>query len=357
MLVLERDTLGSGATGKSSGIIRQNYEDPVLAKMACDSLQVYRNFGQSIGGDAEFRNTGYMVASNDAERLESRVKRQSAMGIRIKLLRGTEAKELEPEAAIEDGASFSYEEEAGVANATSTLLSFAREAKRLGVTVRERTPVSRVSTSNGKVNGVALGGLEYSAPAVLIAAGAWSGRVAKMAGVSIPVKPVIRYMVKVGVPNDMRRPKLVLLDETTNVYVLPEGERSNSLMLGGGAETHSLTGTDEGNPDDFISQVPEEVKMDRVRKAAVRYPKLMGAPIAGGYTGIVDYTPDKRPILSEVEGVEGLYFACGSSSHGFKLSPVVGKGMAELIINGATASIDIDHFSLRRFGDTVATRA
>lgn len=351
VLVLERDALGSGATGRSSGIVRQNYADPVLAKMAFDSLQVFRSFRESIGGDAEFANTGYLVASSDGERLSRRVRALSALGIEVRLLSGRQAKEMEPELEAGDDAPFAYEEDAGVANATSTLLSYAHQAKKLGVVFKEKEPVTEVRAPGGKVDGVKTTLSEYTAPVVVDAAGAWSGRVASMAGVSIPVRPVVRHMVRVVCPGEMKRPELILLDEDLDVYVLPEGRTSSILMIGGGAETHPLEGTDEGDPDSYAQRVPEGVKIERVRRAAVRYPKLLDAPVAGDYTGIVDYTPDRLPILSATDGVEGLFFACGSSSHGFKLTPMVGKAMAELVLDGSTRSTDIAHFALTRFGD------
>lgn len=60
-----------------------------------------------------------------------------------------------------------------------------------------------------------------------------------------------------------------------------------------------------------------------------------------GWAGPITLTPDFNPIIGAIKEVEGFYVACGFSGHGFKLSPMVGKCMAELVLNGKATSIDI----------------
>ena len=59
-------------------------------------------------------------------------------------------------------------------------------------------------------------------------------------------------------------------------------------------------------------------------------------------------TPDQRPILGPA-GPEGFYLACGFSGTGFKLGPAVGACMAELIVDGRAATVDITPFAFDRF--------
>jgi sarcosine oxidase subunit beta len=53
--------------------------------------------------------------------------------------------------------------------------------------------------------------------------------------------------------------------------------------------------------------------------------------------------------MDRVEGIEGLYICTGFSGHGFKLSPMVGVLMAELILDGRATSIDISPLRMSRF--------
>ena len=66
-------------------------------------------------------------------------------------------------------------------------------------------------------------------------------------------------------------------------------------------------------------------------------------------------SPDARPILGAVDGLDGYYHACGFSGHGFMLSPIVARLLTELITSGTT-SIPIDNLSLERFKNKTLTR-
>ncbi len=84
--------------------------------------------------------------------------------------------------------------------------------------------------------------------------------------------------------------------------------------------------------------------------SAHRVPALAQTEIVRGWAGLYDVSPDNHPILGESE-VRGFYLACGFSGHGFMHGPVVGKLMAELILNGRITGIDIAPLSLQRFRD------
>jgi glycine/D-amino acid oxidase-like deaminating enzyme len=87
----------------------------------------------------------------------------------------------------------------------------------------------------------------------------------------------------------------------------------------------------------------------RIMERASRcVPALADARYQRGYAGAFDITPDWMPVLDETP-VEGLYVAAGMSGHGFKLSPAVGRMMADLITRGASDLADLRAFRLDRF--------
>jgi glycine/D-amino acid oxidase-like deaminating enzyme len=71
----------------------------------------------------------------------------------------------------------------------------------------------------------------------------------------------------------------------------------------------------------------------------------------GGWSGLFTTTPDWHPILDAVPGVGGLYCAIGFSGHGFKLSPAIGKAMAELVIEGQGRDVDLSPLRFNRFAE------
>ena len=104
------------------------------------------------------------------------------------------------------------------------------------------------------------------------------------------------------------------------------------------------------NPDGFGLNADHDTIVrfwERIRR---RIPGFEGATCRGGYGSLYDLTPDGNPILDRSALVDGLHWAVGFSGHGFKLSPVVGRMMAEFIMEGQTDH-DISRFRLNRFGD------
>jgi sarcosine oxidase subunit beta len=70
-----------------------------------------------------------------------------------------------------------------------------------------------------------------------------------------------------------------------------------------------------------------------------------------GWAGPITVTPDFNPLLGKIDEIEGFYVAGGFSGHGFKLSPMVGKCMSELILNGSATSVDISPLRPGRYQD------
>ena len=85
-------------------------------------------------------------------------------------------------------------------------------------------------------------------------------------------------------------------------------------------------------------------------KLVHRIPAMNHGRWERGYSGQYDVTPDWHPILDESNEVEGLYIAAGFSGHGFKLSPAIGKRMAEFIVTGRKPE-DLTIFRGSRFSE------
>ncbi|HZS95588.1 MAG TPA: FAD-binding oxidoreductase, partial [Terriglobales bacterium] len=82
-----------------------------------------------------------------------------------------------------------------------------------------------------------------------------------------------------------------------------------------------------------------------------RVPKIESAEVMRGVTGVYDMTPDARPLLGQVPGIEGLYICAGFSGMGFKISPAIGLVMSELILDGVATTVDISAFRPSRFAE------
>ena len=121
------------------------------------------------------------------------------------------------------------------------------------------------------------------------------------------------------------------------------GYGGRQLLVGDGGEGETIAVPDTGQADvglDYIAEIGEQV--------AHRLPAFAEAGLAASWTGIYDVTPDWNPVLGPLPGVDGLQVAYGFSGHGFKLSPIVGRLVAQAAL-GLPTDLDIEPYSLSRF--------
>jgi glycine/D-amino acid oxidase-like deaminating enzyme len=111
------------------------------------------------------------------------------------------------------------------------------------------------------------------------------------------------------------------------------------------------------DPNDFPQRASDESFEEIIERACRRVPKLEGAEVMRGVTGVYDMTPDSRPLLGQISGICGLYVCAGFSGMGFKISPAIGLVMSELVLDGEGTSVDISQFRPSRFADSQPIKA
>ena len=138
-VLLERDTLGSGSTGRSSGAIRMHYSTEVNARLAWESLRVFRNWQDTIGGDGDpgFVETGYMVIApeREADGFRHNIAMQQEVGIDTRVVNWQEARELAPDFHLGDDEHFAWESLSGHGDPSGTMLAYTMRARELGASV------------------------------------------------------------------------------------------------------------------------------------------------------------------------------------------------------------------------------
>ncbi|NKR98699.1 FAD-dependent oxidoreductase [Rhodococcus hoagii] len=343
VLVLERHSLASGGTGKSSGIVRCHYGVPSIAAMAWRSLPTFERLGDDVG----FRQVGYMVAvgaeNEDALRANTAVHR--SLGIDAEMIDHDRAAALWPHLNLEDIAAFSYEARGGYADASQLALHFGAVARSAGAKVRQNTPVARVLTSGGRATGVELASGEIlEADTVVVAAGWWSGKLMADVGLDLPIESLRSelLMVDAGEPlHDLP----ALSDLVSLQYVRIEG--SGQLLVGN--SDHSTPKF--ADPDAYSNQA-SDAGIERAATKMLHRFDFPDASVAHTYAGCYDITPDWNPVIAPV-AIDGLFLAAGFSGHGFKISPAVGDLMADLIVDGDSRDPDVPatDFRLERFAE------
>jgi sarcosine oxidase, subunit beta len=342
VVVLEREVVGSGGSGKSSGVVRCHYGVRSLAAMAWHALPVLENAVEVLGAESGYRNTGYLVGVDEKSlgALRANVAMQRDVGVEVDLVGRDTAEELWPLARLDEFAEFAYEPRGGYGDGHQTALAFASAARRGGGRLRQHSAVQWINTAGDRVRGVQLAdGSVIETGQVVLAAGPWSVPLAEGCGIDLPIRSQRAQILLVDPGLPLGRVP-VFSDLVSLQYVRTEGP--GSLLVGD--SDHSAP--QWSDPDHYRERATEDELDSLIPKFAHRFPGLPGARLSASYAGCYDVTPDYNPIISG-SPVEGLWLCTGFSGHGYKISPAVGELMADLIVSGTSRHADVDPHDFR----------
>ena len=343
-LLLERDVLASGSTGRSQGILRMHYSNEVTTRLAWESLRTFKFFDEMVGGPSAYAKAGYLliVGPNERQALVENVDAQQALGVRTDVLTAAQAQDVAPAVAVAEEESCAYESESGYADPYLVTHGYAAAARRLGATIRTSTPATGIQVKDGRVARVTYPDGEVSTPIAVVAVGPWSKELSRPLGVELPLETVRHQVVM------LRRPRQHVFTHPV-IGDVPNGFSARPDL---GDVTLVATGeTEHAAPDDYNQGVNMSAVAQVTAGLVSRMPGMRDSIFRGGWSGLFTTTPDWHPIIDAVPGIEGLYVAAGFSGHGFKLAPMVGVTMAEMVVDGAASSVDVTGLRLGRFED------
>ena len=352
ILVLDREHVGKGGTGRSSALIRMHYSFPPEAQLAIKSLEIFENWQEIVGEPGEFRKVGFvrLVPGNEIETLKANVSMLKSLGVKTEVIDSVELKTLEPDWNLADEPVAAYEPNAGYGDGAIVAQDFMAAARNMGVKYLPKSCVTGISVKNGRVRGVVTREGEIHAPQVLFAAGPWTLPLLRQIGIDLPITPEFHQVAILRNPPEMKGGGAACIDSASAIYFRSD---SNDKTLVG-----DFVGERDGvDPDNFPQRPSDEWLEEILERACARIPKLQNAEVMRGITGIYDMTPDSRPLLGELREVVGLYIAAGFSGQGFKISPAVGLVISELVLDGSAATIDISAFRPSRFKEGKPVRA
>ncbi|UEA60952.1 FAD-binding oxidoreductase [Gordonia otitidis] len=355
VVVCERDTVGGGMTGKSSGIVRCHYGVSSLAAMAATGLEVFEKAEEIFGTDIGFRQTGYVVGVGEAnvDNLRRSLAAQREVGVQTEEMDVSEVAKLWPAADLAPFAAFGWEERGGYGDAYQTAQAFAASARAAGVTIKQGTTVKGLLTDGDRVTGVELADRStISADTVVVATGVWTKPFLDEYGIDVPIR-VHREQIVMIHPGMELGAVPVFSDLVSLQYVRPDVR--GEILFG----NSDLAELEIADPDGYLNRADEAFLDLTVDKVGTRFPAFTDASITSSYAGCYDVTPDWNPVISRGP-LDGLVIAAGFSGHGFKISPAVGRLVADLVVDGRSNDprIPESDFRLSRFaeGDLLTTR-
>jgi sarcosine oxidase subunit beta len=339
VVVLEQGTLGSGSSAKPLGGVRATFSDVNNVELGLRSLQAFETFADRFGIDIGLRQVGYLFLCRSEPELaavEASARLQNRLGGNSRIVTPAQACEINPmlDPSPLLGASFSPRD--GYCEPARVVEGYARAAAQLGVRCCQHTEVLELATDATGSHQVWTQRGCITAGTVIITAGAWSTKLGAMLGVHLPVQAVRR---QVGFTPQQDRPHPIVpftLDLSTTLYF---HNYRNGLLLG-------ISNMDE-DPG-FCREFSYGWTRAFDSAAAVVAPSLVGQPLAGGWAGLYENTPDHNALIGKA-AVPGVLYATGFSGHGFLQGPAVGEIVRDLYLD-RDPFMDPTAFSADRFG-------
>jgi glycine cleavage system T protein len=363
VVLLERAELTSGSTFHSAGFVGQLRASLTLTRMMMYSVELYRRLEREAGEPPGWMETGGLRLATSGERMEE-LGRQAAwartFGLPLELISADEAARRFPllDANGVLGASFLPSD--GYIDPSRLCRALADAAVRRGARVLTGRRVIAIDVEAGRVARVRTTEGDITTEVVVNAGGIYAAEIGRLAGVRIPVVPLLHQYVVTDQfmgPNDPGARLPTLRDLDGLIYVRPE---RSGLAMGGYHADSTPWALDRGGldriPEDFNFTVvePDWSRFGPLLESARRrvpifrtvgFEKLINGPEA--------FTPDGEFCLGET-AVRGLFVAAGFCAHGVAGAGGVGKVMAEWITSGE-AQADVWSMDIRRFGSHFAS--
>ena len=345
IILVERRHLAAGASGKSGSLVRMHYTNDAEARLAFESLRVFRDFSRIVGGDCGFQPIGFVqvVAPGYEKALHANVAMQQRIGIETQPISKDDLRRLVPAMRVDDIGAACWEPSSGFADPNATTFGFAEAARRLGATIETECEALRIVIEGGRVAGVETSRGRIAAPVVVAVPGAWAGTLLGPLGLDFGLEP---YRIQISVfrwPAGFQGGHPVVIDAFHKAWMRPEGAISTLIGVELGAAHTDPEKFHEGVDEDYVALCRE--------KLATRFPVFQHSTMRGGWAGMIMMSPDGRPVIDQIPSVPGLWVMLGDSGTSFKTSPAIGRCLAEWIVKGKPETADLSRFRSTRFAE------
>ena len=342
VVVLERDeSIGNGGSSRNGGGVRQSGRDARELPLAMYAVEhLWPSLSEELGADVEYVKKGNLrlgKTEHHLEVLQGLAKTGREHGLDMRMLSTDEVRELNPFLSDEViGASWCPTD--GHANPLRTTLAFYRRARALGVRFVTGVDVLGVRTVRGRVRQVVTSAGVFEGDEFVLAAGLGTRRLAASVGIDVPMRGLLIEALVTEAEPRMFPQMLGTADADFYGHQTAHG----SFVFGGDSGLEESNGYAGGVPTASITA-------PAICRSIMKYvPRLADAKIVRTWAGWEDECADGVPVISTVDEVPGLTLACAFTGHGFGISPIVGRLVAELCC-GEKTTLDVTAFRYDRF--------
>ncbi|MCB1498430.1 MAG: FAD-binding oxidoreductase [Bauldia sp.] len=349
ILLIEQDpTFARAATALSAGGIRQQFSTPVNVSLSLYGIDFLRRAGELLAVDGERPDIGlveggylFLASAAGADILRRNHALQAGLGADIVHLDASALVARFPWLATDGIVAGCFGESGeGWFDGYGLAQALRRKARSLGVELMH-AEVAGIETASDRATHVRLAdGARIAAGAVIVTAGTATPRLLVPLGVALPVEARKRYVFSFACRQAL--PRIPLTVDPSGVYVRSEGD----VYISGASP-----------PDDAEPPADFEVDHSFFEETiwpvlAARIPAFQAIRPGRAWAGHYDFnTLDQNAIVGALPGFDNLHVATGFSGHGLQQAPGVGRGLAELIVHGRYASLDLAPLGFQRVAD------
>ncbi|MCI4084372.1 FAD-binding oxidoreductase [Streptomyces sp. MMS21 TC-5] len=345
--VVDSGPVAGGTTGAGEGnlLVSDKEAGPEL-DLALLSTRLWTELAAVLPREVEYEPKGGLVVAPDeatVKALRSFAEGQRAAGVDAVEVPAHALHDLEPHLAPGLAGGFHYPQDAQVqpAQAAARLLAASGAEVHLG------EEVTQVLLDRGAVRGVRTPRRELLAPAVVNAAGTWGGRIAELAGTSLPVLPRRGFVLVTEPLPRVVRHKVYAADYIADVASGSAALQSSAVVEGTPAGPVLIGATRERVG--FDRSLSTQALRRLASQAAALFPVLAGVRVLRPYHGFRPYLPDHLPAIGPDPRRPGLLHACGHEGAGIGLAPATGLLIAAAL-TGAEPALPAHPFRPDRFG-------
>lgn len=340
--VVDRGPIAGGTTSAGEGNLLLSDKEPgPELELALLSARLWREL--DIGPIELEAKGGLVIAATDAavSLLDTLAEGQQAAGVVATPVANPVQYEPLLRPGLAGGRYYPQDMQVQPMLATAHLLRAAR-----GITVHCGREVSGIATAHGRVVAVETPAGRIATGAVVNAAGASAGQVARLAGIELPIAPRRGFVLVTQPLPKLVRHKVYAADYVASVTsdeaalqtsAVVEGTPSGTILIGSSRERVGL---------DRRYSLP--VLRTLAAQAIVLFPFLATVLLLRAYRGFRPYSPDHRPVIGPDPRVAGLFHACGHEGAGIGLAPATGHVIAQCL-TGTEPDVDLSPFRPERF--------
>lgn len=389
VVLVEKGRIGDEQSNRAWGFVRQQRRDLAELPLMVAGNKIWPRLSAALEADIEWVQHGILTVAESEEQmaaLRAWVDASHGYGVETQVLSRAQIAELIPEMGGPWIGGI-YTPSDGHAEPVKATTALARGAAAAGAEIHTFCAAEDIEVAGGRVSAVVTERGAIKTPVVVCAAGAWSGRVARLVGLDLPQLVVRATVAETAPVPPLTRvacwtPGVAFRQRPTgSLYIARGGDSDYDLTLNSlryaryflpnyrknwsafrfhmtkdlwRGVRRALPGNGAPALHPFahtvaVEPAPNPKVVRRAQGQLVRiFPALAGVAIQRTWAGMIDSTPDAVPVLGEVDRPRGFIFATGFSGHGFAMGPIVGQLMSELVVDGQP-SIEIRQLDYNRF--------